>query len=52
MWNRGKTTVRIPVEKLKEPDPEWGARRRDQSHVNVCTDCQLIIFRILIHCRT
>jgi hypothetical protein len=35
MWNRGKTTVSLPIEKLVEPDPKWGARSRDQEHVNV-----------------
>jgi hypothetical protein len=35
MWNRGKTTISLPIEKLVEPDPKWGARNRDEDHVNV-----------------
>jgi len=40
MWNRGKSNVLVPVEQLCEPDPEWGARKRDPNHVKV-SNCLL-----------
>jgi len=35
LWNRGKTQVTIPIEKMLPPDPQWGARRQDPKHVDV-----------------
>ena len=35
LWNRGKTTLSIPIDNMLPPDPLWGARRLNPEHVNV-----------------
>jgi hypothetical protein len=34
-WNRGKTNIPLPIEKLCPPDDTWGARGRDPEFIKV-----------------
>jgi hypothetical protein len=35
IWDGGKSQIDLPIEKIKEPQPEWGARARNEEHVKV-----------------
>jgi len=35
MWNSGKTQLSLPIEQIREPDPEWGARKKNKNHIKV-----------------
>jgi len=35
MWNKGNSHINIAVQNLMEPNPDWGARQKDEQHVKV-----------------
>jgi hypothetical protein len=35
IWDGGKSQIDLSIEKVLEPQPEWGARERNAEHVKV-----------------
>ena len=51
MFLKGKYTIRVPIEQCNGPEPEWGARTRNEAHVKVLIFLIPLFLKIFIMIR-